>query len=48
MRLGILYLCRVHIVPSTLIISGKNECLGTILAVKKGEQIDVVDSDTTQ
>ena len=47
MKVGTLYLCTGHIVSSTLIVSEENECLGTIAAVEQGEQIDVVDSDTT-
>ena len=46
-KLGTLYLCTGHIVPSTLIVLEENECSGTIAAVEQGEQIAVVDSDTT-
>ena len=35
----LIYICTGHIVPSTLIVSKENECLGTIAAVEKGEQI---------
>ena len=45
MKVGTLYLYTSHIVPSTLIVLEKNECLGTTTAVEKGEQIAVVDSD---
>ena len=45
-KLGTLYLCTGHIIPSTLIVSEKNECSGTIAAIEQGEQITVVDSDT--
>ena len=45
-KVGTLYLCTGHIVPSTLIVLEKNECLGTIAAVEQGEQIVVVDYDT--
>ena len=44
-KVGTLYLCTGHIVPSTLIASKKNECLGIVVAVEQGEQI--VASDTT-
>ena len=47
MKLGTLYLCIGHIVSSTLIVSEKNECSGTIVAVEQGEQIAAVNSDTT-
>ena len=33
-KVGTLYLCTGHIVPSTLIVSEKNECSGTIVAVE--------------
>ena len=46
MKVGTLYLCTGHIVPSTLIVSEKNECSRSIAAVEQGEQIAVVDSDT--
>ena len=36
---GTLYLCIGHIVPSTLIVSEKNECSGTVTIVEQGEQI---------
>ena len=47
MKVGTLYLCTGHTVPSTLIVSEENECSGTIAAVEQGEQIVVVDFDTT-
>ena len=46
-KVGTLYLCTGHIVHSTLIVSEKNECLGTIVAVEQGEQIVALDSNTT-
>ena len=46
MKVATLYLCTGHIVPSTLIVSEKNECSGIVAAVEQGEQIVVVDSDT--
>ena len=46
-KVGTLYLCTGHIVPSTLIILEKNKCSGTIDAVEQGEQIIVEDFDTT-
>ena len=46
MKLGTLYLCIGHIVPSTLIILEKNECSKIIARVEQGEQIAIVDSDT--
>ena len=46
-KVGTLYLCTGHIVPSTLIVSKKKECSGIVVAVEQGEQIVVVDSDTT-
>ena len=46
MKVGTLYLCIGHIVPSTLIVSKENECSGKIAAVEQGEQIAAVDSDT--
>ena len=45
-KVGSLYLCKGHIVPSTLIISKENECLGTTATVEQGEQIATVDFDT--
>ena len=45
-KVGTLYLCTGHIVPSTLIVSEENECLGTITTVEQGEQIAIVDYDT--
>ena len=45
MKVGTLYLCIGHIVPSTLIILEKNECLGTITIVEQGEQIAAVNFD---
>ena len=47
MKVGTLYLCIGHTVPSTLIISEKNECSGIVVAVEQGEKIVVVDSKTT-
>ena len=47
MKVGTLYLCTGHIVPSTLIVSEENECSGNIDIVEQGEQIAAVDSDTT-
>ena len=44
-KLGTLYLCTGHIVPSTLIVLEKNECSGTIATVEQGEQIVAIDSD---
>ena len=41
-KVGTLYLCTGHIVPSTLIVSEKNECLKTISIVEQGEQTIVV------
>ena len=46
-KVGTLYLCTDHIVPSTLIDSEKNECSGTISAIEQGEQIVAIDFDTT-
>ena len=46
-KVGTLYLCTGHIVPSTLIVSEENECLGTIDAVDQGEQIATLNFDTT-
>ena len=45
-KIGTLYICTSHIVPSTLIVSEKNECSGTVAAVEQGEQIVVLDFDT--
>ena len=45
-KVGTLYLCAIHIFPSTLIISKKNEYFGTIVAIEQGEKIVVVDYDT--
>ena len=45
MKVGTLYLCTCHIVPSTLIILEKNECLGTIIGFEQGEQTNVIDFD---
>ena len=45
MKVGTLYLYTGYIVPSTLIASKKNECLGIVVAVEQGEQIVVVDSE---
>ena len=36
-KLGTLYLCIGHIVPSTLIVSEKNECSGIGAIVEQGE-----------
>ena len=47
MKVGTLYLFRSHIVPSTLIVSKKNECSGTIAAVEQGKQIATINYDTT-
>ena len=47
MKVGTLYLCTGHVVPSTLIILEKDECSEIVAAVEKGEQIVVVDSNTT-
>ena len=33
-KVGTLYLCTGHIVPSTLIVLKKNECSGTIIVVE--------------
>ena len=44
-KVGTLYLCTGHMIPSTLIVSEKNQCLGTIVVVEQGEQITAVDSD---
>ena len=46
MKVATLYLSTSHIVPSTLIVSKKNECSGTIAAVDQGEKTNVVDFDT--
>lgn len=46
-KAGTLYICTGHIVPYTLIILEENECSGTITTVEQGEQIAVVDSNTT-
>ena len=45
MKVCTLYLFTSHIVPSTLIVLEKNECLGIVVAVEQGEQIVIVDSD---
>ena len=45
-KVGTLYLCTGHVIPSTLIVSKKNECLEKIAAVEQGDQIVAVDSDT--
>ena len=42
-----LYICVGHIVPYTLIVSIKSECLGIVAAVEQGEQIATIDFDTT-
>ena len=46
MKVGTLYLCIGHIVPSTLIVLEENECSGTIAVVEYGEQIASIDFDT--
>ena len=33
-KVGTLYLCTGHLVPSTLIVLEKDECLGTIVAIE--------------
>ena len=45
-KVGTLYLCTGHIVPSTLIVSEENECSGTIFVVEQGEQITFINFDT--
>ena len=47
MKVGTLYLCTCHIVPSSFILSEENECSRIIVTVEQGEQIAIVDSDTT-
>ena len=37
-KIGTLYLCIGYIVPSTLIILEKNECLGIVAIVGQGEK----------
>ena len=44
-KVGTLYLCIGHTVPSTSIVSEKNECLATVAAVEQGDQTVVVDSE---
>ena len=44
-KVGTLYLCMDYIVPCTLNVSEKNECLGMILATEKGEKITIVSFD---
>ena len=46
-KVGTLYLCTCHTIPSTLIVSEKNECSRIVVVVEQGEQIVVVDSDTS-
>ena len=46
MKVGTLYLCAGHIVPSTLIVLEENKCSRTIVVVEQGEQKVVVDSET--
>ena len=46
-KVGTLYLCTSHIVPSTLIVSEKNECSRTIVVVEQEGQITIVNSDTS-
>ena len=41
-KVGTLYLCTVHIVPSTLIFLEENECSRTIATIEQGEQIAIV------
>ena len=43
-KLGTLYICIGHTIPSTLIVSEKNECLRTVVAIEQGEKKIVVDS----
>ena len=45
-KVGTLYICIGHIVPSTLIILEKNECSRIFVAVEKGEQIATINSNT--
>ena len=45
-KVGTLYFCTGHTIPSTLIILEKNECLGIIGAVEQGEQTVAVNSNT--
>ena len=45
MKVGTLYLYIGHIIPSTLIISEKNECLRIVVANEQGEQIVAVNFD---
>ena len=47
LKVGTLYLCIGHIVPSTLILSKKNECSRIVVAVEQGEKTVDVDSETT-
>ena len=42
-KVGTLYICTGHIVPSTLIVLEKNECLGIVVTV----ELATGDSDTT-
>ena len=42
-KVGTLYLCIGHIVPSTLIFLEKNECSGIVVAIEQGEQTIAVD-----
>ena len=44
-KVGTLYICTGHIIPSTLIVSEKNECLGAVVAVEHEEQIAAIDLD---
>ena len=37
-KVGTLYLCTGHIVPSNLIVSEENECSRTIVVVEQGEK----------
>ena len=47
MKLGTLYICIGHTIPSSLIVSEKNDCSGIVVAVEQGEQTVVVDFETT-
>ena len=41
-KVGTLYLCIGHTVPSTLIVTEKGQCSGTVVAVKQVEDHTVV------
>ena len=45
-KVGTLYFCIGYIVPSTLIVLEKNECLRIVAAIEQGEQTIAVDSNT--